>query len=204
MAEERKKAIDGEGGIYFDGRKKKDQMDPCDDGNMDDGRIMKEAINNDVLYNAFFPKNDHFYINYIDAPTNDFLTIYTSSSVKAVDCSAAAAEEDTGTQIKAVESPAFIAIGNLVEERSFYAVKQNYARSTVENKEQRLEVYAQNLRLRFQDDKRVHRFTLCPDATTVLLSGVARSFLKYRSQQTNCTDHFEIGGPTFENTQDWI
>jgi hypothetical protein len=30
MAEERKKAIDGEGGIYFNGRKKKDKKDPCD------------------------------------------------------------------------------------------------------------------------------------------------------------------------------
>jgi hypothetical protein len=113
----------------------------------------------------------------------------------------AAAKEETGTQIKAVELPVFpiqspkedtsiiivscltpsapdismidmlydslvmleglsqtapiiIAIDNLVEEGSFYAVKHNYASSTVENKE-RLEEYAQNLRLRFKDDKRV-------------------------------------------------
>lgn len=114
---------------------------------------------------------------------------------------AAAAEEDSDTQIKAVESPVLpiqspkedtsiiiiscltpsapdismidmlydslvmleglsqtapiiIAIDNLVEEGSYFAVKHQYASSTVENKE-RLEAYAQNLRLRFKDDKRV-------------------------------------------------
>jgi len=142
------------------------------------------------------------HMNMVTKVTKNYLL--TGGGAMTTDTTAivtAAAKEDTGTLIKAVELPVFpiqslkedtsiiiiscltpsapdivmidmlydslvmleglsqtapiiIAIDNLVEEGSFYAVKHNYPSSTVENKE-RLEAYAQNLRLRFKDDKRV-------------------------------------------------